>query len=442
MEVEHEYQAILSYLFSQFPQYQQVGAVAYKSGLDGMLALDRLLEHPHKRFLSIHVAGTNGKGSVSHMLAAILQQAGYKVGLYTSPHLIDFRERIRINGMMISKEEVLRFVTHYRSSFDELHPSFFEITTAMAFHYFARQRIDIAVVETGLGGRLDSTNIIEPVLSVITNIGLDHCEFLGDTLMLIAAEKAGIIKPRVPVVIGERNFQTDPVFIQQAQGQKALICFAEDYFKIERTIQDDQYQRFYIFSEGKIWNDEYLLDLRGSYQQKNLPTVLMAAELLRRMGKVIGRRTISLEVIRKGLMNVARITGLRGRWECISKKPAVIVDTAHNAHGIKWIIEQLLKESYRQLHFVFGVVVEKDLGSILPLLPRKARYYFTQAQIPRALDAHLLAEQCRSVGIAGEVVVGVTEALAAAKREAHVDDLIFVGGSNFIVAEVLANIQS
>jgi len=437
METNQRYQTTLSYLFSQFPQYQQIGAGAYKSGIMGMMALDDLLEQPHKRFHSIHVAGTNGKGSVSHLLAAILQRAGYRVGLYTSPHLVDFRERIRVNGLMIPQEEVLRFVERHRASFDHLQPSFFEITTAMAFDYFARQRVDLAVIEAGLGGRLDSTNIIEPILSVITNIGLDHCEYLGDSLPMIAAEKAGIIKPQIPVVIGERNPLTDPVFLQQARGVRALICFAQDYFKVEEAIQDDHYQRLYLFEEGKIWSEEYLLDLKGSYQQRNIPTVLMATELLRRMGKVLGRRTLSSVVIKEGLMNAARTTGLRGRWECISKNPKIIVDTAHNAHGIKWIVDQLQKEDYQKLHFVFGVVVEKDLESILPLLPQDACYYFTQAQIPRAMDAHLLAKQCRSFGMEGEVIAHVPNALESAKKSAHPQDLIFVGGSAYVVAEVM-----
>jgi len=437
MEDKQRYQTTLSYLFSQFPQYQQIGAGGYKSGLGGMMALDNIFEQPHKRFLSIHVAGTNGKGSVSHMLAAILQRAGYRVGLYTSPHLVDFRERIRINGAMIPKEEVLRFVEHYRSLFDDLQPSFFEITTAMAFYYFARQRVDLAVIETGLGGRLDSTNIIEPVLSVITNIGFDHCEYLGNSLPIIAAEKAGIIKPRTPVVIGERNPLTDSVFIQQAREVRALICFAQDYFKVEKSIQDGHYQRLYLLEEGKIWSEEYLLDLKGSYQQKNLPAVLMAVELLRRMGKVLGRRTLSTVAIKQGLMDAASTTGLHGRWEYLSKNPRIIVDTAHNANGIKWVIDQLQKEDFQKLHIVFGVVVEKDLESILPLLPLDACYYFTQAQIPRAMNAHRLAKQCRSFGIEGEVIAKVSDALAMARANAHPQDLIFVGGSTFVVAEVM-----
>ena len=452
MNIDTKYHKVTSYLFTQFPQYQQIGAGAYKSGLEGMVALDELMEQPHKRFHSIHVAGTNGKGSVAHLLAAILQRAGYKVGLYTSPHLVDFRERIRINGVMIPQEEVVRFVERFKESLDVLQPSFFEITTAMAFHHFARQRVDIAVIETGLGGRLDSTNVINPVLSIITNIGFDHCTYLGDSLPLIAAEKGGIIKPGVPVVVGERNPNTDEVFIQMARGVKSLLFFAQDYYKVESAIHDEHYQRFYVNENGLIWSEEYLLDLGGDYQRQNLPTVLMGTELLRRMGKIFGRHTLSQNVIKFGLRDAARTTGLRGRWECISQKPKVIVDTAHNAHGLQWVFEQLQREckgalqgvhhepsehTHCRLHIVFGVVAEKDLEPILLLLPQDAHYYFTQPQIHRALNANLLAEQCRSVGIIGEVIPNVAAALTAAKRNAHKDDIIFVGGSTFVVSEVV-----
>ena len=417
-----------------------------------MMALDNFLEHPHQRFYSIHVAGTNGKGSVSHLLAAILQSVGYKVGLYTSPHIIDFRERIKINGIMIPQEEVVGFVDMCREFFQSIKPSFFEITTAMAFHYFAKQRVDIAVIETGLGGRLDSTNIIHPKLSVITNIGYDHCAFLGDSLALIAAEKGGIMKPCIPVVIGERNPVTDPVFIQQAKSTKSLIFFAQDYYQVEETVQDDHYQRLYLNENGKIWSEEYLLDLRGDYQKQNLPTVLMATELLRRMGKMLGKRLLTKEEIKKGISDAAKTTGLRGRWEYVSQKPKIIVDTAHNAHGLHIVFKQLQRERSRMifdngfeptqllcpLHIVFGVVADKDIEPILPLLPQDARFYFTQANISRALDANLLAEQCRRAGIKGEVIPNVQDALASAKRAAKEDDLIFVGGSTFVVAEALS----
>ena len=408
--VEEDYRAVCAYLFVQFPQYQRIGSGAYKSGLEGMADLDRLLEHPHTRFRSIHVAGTNGKGSVSHMLAAILQEAGYRTGLYTSPHLFDFRERIRINGVMISQEAVLSFVEQYRSWLDEWKPSFFEITTAMAFDYFAQQKVDIAVIETGLGGRLDATNIIQPAWSVITNIGLDHCEYLGNTLASIAAEKGGIIKANTPVVIGERDPQTDPVFIQKAREMRAPLYFAEDAFK-------DRWK-------------EYPTDLAGLYQQKNIPVVLQALDLF--------RPVVPEAAIKTGIKYAARLTGLRGRWECIAQNPRVIVDAAHNAHGLKWAVAQLQREPYQKLHIVLGVVVEKDLRSILPILPKDASYYFTQAQIPRALDAYVLAEQCKKEGLYGVIADKVPEALTTAIKNAHADDLIFVGGSIFVVAEALA----
>ena len=423
MNKEEKYQEILSYLFSQFPQYQHVGASAYKSGLEDMQVLDHIMGHPHQKFPSVHVAGTNGKGSVSHMLAAVLQRKGYRTGLYTSPHLVDFRERIRINGTTISKEEVVEFAERYRALFDKLRPSFFEITTTMAFCYFAQQKVDIAIIETGLGGRLDSTNVIHPILSLITNIGFDHCEYLGNTLAQIANEKAGIIKPQTPVVVGERHPETDQVFINIAQKQGATLYFAEDFFKVDSIVRDGHYQFFMIN------NEEYCSDLKGDYQQKNIPTVLKATEFL--------PKRVTTDVIKLGLRDAAHSTGLRGRWECISQKPRIIVDAAHNAHGLRWVTEQLKNEKYRQLHFVFGVVAEKDLASISPLLPKDAVYYYTNAKIPRALNANLLAWQCRNAGLVGEVVMGVSDAVAAARRTAQDEDLIFVGGSIFVVAEAL-----
>jgi len=430
MDVDHKYQATLLYLFSQFPQYQRIGSGAYKSGLEGMLALDKALDHPHQRFTSIHIAGTNGKGSVSGMLAAILQSAGFKVGLYTSPHLIDFRERIRINGIMIPKEEVLRFIDDYKPLLNKVRPSFFEITTAMAFHYFAHQMVDIAVIETGLGGRLDSTNVINPILSVITNIGLDHCEYLGHTLPLIATEKAGIIKAHTPVVIGERDPQTDSVFIARAQELQAPLYFAQDKFNVTQIEQKGDHQHFFISDTDKKWDGHYLSDLMGLYQQKNVPTLLQAVDLL--------PQGIGIETVKQGLKDAAQTTGLRARWERIAFQPKIIVDAAHNAHGIKWVVEQLKKEQYRRLHFVLGVVMEKDLDSILSILPQDATYYYTQAQIPRALDANVLAKQCEHAGLKGKVIVGVKEALTTAIKNANPDDLIFVGGSIFVAAEALA----
>ena len=436
VKAQNTYQEVIDYLFAQFPQYQRIGAGAYKSGLEGMLALDRVLEQPHKKFASIHVAGTNGKGSVSHMLAAILQRAGYRVGLYTSPHLIDFRERIRINGEMIPKEEVAYFVKRYKASLEEWQSSFFEITTAMAFHHFAQQGVEVAVVETGLGGRLDSTNIIEPILSVITNIGLDHCEYLGNTLAQIAAEKAGIIKFQTPAVIGERHLQTDRVFMERARTCHAPLYFAQDLFRVNKVVQEEHYQRFFI-SEGEGKRDEYLLDLKGLYQQKNVPTVLMATALLKKMERLSNLHTWGQEEIKQGLKEAARSTRLRARWESISHSPKIVIDAAHNAHGLRWVVEQLEKEQYERLHFVLGVAVEKELSSILPLLPKEARYYFTQAQIPRAMDAEILYKECAKAGLWGEVIRSVPAALAAAQKNAASQDFIFVGGSIFVAAEAL-----
>ena len=441
MDVSAQYQKICAYLFAQFPMYQRIGGLAYKEGLEGMTALDALLGTPHARFLTIHVAGTNGKGSVSHMLAAVLQKAGYRTGLYTSPHLLDFRERMRINGEMISQEEVLAFVEKHKTDLEALQPSFFEITTALAFDYFARHKVDIAVIETGMGGRLDASNVIQPILSVITNVGLDHCEHLGNSLALIAAEKAGIMKPGVPVVIGERHTETDTVFLQRAATLQIPLHFAEKEFGIEEAFSTEDKQQFVVRDAGGIWSGSYALDLQGRCQQHNILTVLTALKLLWQMGCPSGGQALDAELIRTALSDAAGATGLRGRWELLSRCPRIIADTGHNAHGLRLSMAQLAEETYRRLHFVFGVVAEKDLTGILPLLPKEAYYYFTQARIPRALDASVLAETCRGAGLEGKVVDRVHLALSAAKANAHPDDLIFVGGSTFVVAEALACIR-
>ena len=442
MDFTGKYQAIIAYLFAQFPQYQNVGKIAYKEGLDNMQALDALLEYPHQNFMSVHVAGTNGKGSVCHMMASVLQRAGYRTGLYTSPHLIDFRERIRINGKMIPKEEVLHFIERYRERFDEIRPSFFEITTAMAFYYFARQKVDIAVIETGLGGRLDATNLITPTISVITNIGLDHCEHLGNTLTAIATEKAGIIKAHVPVVVGEHHPDTDPIFIGRAKELQATLYFAEDGFKVESSCITEGRQRFVMAEEGAIWPNVYELDLLGSYQKKNIVTTLMTVSVLKRFHKIAENQKWNHRwTVEHALAETAVATGLRGRWEYLSQKPKIITDTAHNAPGLSWVCKQLREESYKRLHFIFGVVVEKDIEAILPLLPKDAYYYFTQAHIPRAMDARLLAEQCLNEGLKGQIVDNVAIALSVARANAGPHDLVFVGGSTFVVAEVLEVMQ-
>jgi folylpolyglutamate synthase/dihydrofolate synthase len=438
MDISAQYHMTCNYLFAQFPMYQRIGGLAYKEGLEGITALDALLATPHAHFMSIHVAGTNGKGSVAHMLAVVLQKAGFKTGLYTSPHLLDFRERMRINGEMISQKEVVDFVNKHKAALEELQPSFFEITTAMAFDYFARRKVDIAVVEVGMGGRLDATNVLNPILSVITNIGLDHCEFLGHSLAEVAAEKAGIIKAGVPVIIGEHQAETDAVFMKQAAAVQAPLYFAQDEYVVEEASPLGDKQQFMVKDSGKLWAEPYCVDLQGQYQKHNLVTVLAALRLLRQQGKLFGGKKMEDKLIREALLDAARFTGLRGRWEMISKRPRIIADTGHNAHGLRLSMVQLQEEKYRRLHFVFGLVAEKDLTDILPLLPKEAYYYFTRAQLPRALDARILAEACRNAGLQGQVVDRVSSALAVAKGNAWPDDLIFVGGSTFVVAEAIS----
>lgn len=409
--------------------------MAYKPGLGNAEVLDNYFKKPHKHYHTIHVGGTNGKGSVSHALASVLQSAGYKTGLYTSPHFKDFRERIKINGELISEEEVVDFVMNHRQIIGDLKPSFFEMSTALAFDYFARQQVDVAVIEVGLGGRLDSTNVIRPLLSVITNIGLDHMEHLGNTVELIAAEKAGIIKPKTPVVVGEWDQQTAPVFIQKAKEQKAPILFANRHFQLIDAKEEIDKQNFTIQEEGMLFARELSMDLLGAYQQKNILTVVAALD------KLHTKLNVDDDTIKAGLSNICKNTGLRGRWETIGWHPRVIADMAHNAHGIAPVMAQLklLQEQHAgiELHIVLGVVAEKDVQRIFPLLPKEAHYYFTQAPIARAMDAALLAKQAADYGVRGEVILSVQEALATAKRHAAPDDVIFVGGSAFVVAEVL-----
>ncbi len=432
------YDDATEYMFAQLPMYQQVGKVAYKADLENAEKLDDYFGHPHRKFRSIHVAGTNGKGSTSHMLAAILQKAGYTVGLYTSPHLKSFRERIKINGCAIREDEVLRFVNAHWPIIEKLKPSFFELTTAMAFDYFARQGVDVAVVETGMGGRLDATNIIRPMMSIITNIGLDHTEHLGDTLALVAREKAGIIKRHTPVVAGEYDTETAPVFEEVAARQKAPLTFASRYVHVATDAVVDHLQYFIIkYSGVAITNSRLAVDLLGEYQQKNVATVLTAVDMLRE--KIVSPLFIPADAVERGLAQAAKSTGLRGRWEIIGHAPLVVCDTGHNAHGLQHTFSQLTNGGYKRLHVVFGVVADKDLSSILPLMPRDAVYYFTQANLPRALAAERLAAQCRAAGLQGEVVGNVSEALATARCNASKDDAIYVGGSTFVVAEVLTN---
>jgi len=431
------YSETTDYLFNCLPMFHRIGAAAYKANLDTTIKLDEYFNHPHTKFKTIHVAGTNGKGSTSHIIASILQSEGYKVGLYTSPHLTDFRERIKINGEEISKQEVVNFVEKHKSVFDEFHPSFFEMTVALAFDYFARQNVDIAVVEVGLGGRLDSTNIISPLLSVITNIGFDHTEFLGNTIAKIAAEKAGIIKHKTPVVIGEWNDESAPIFESKVKNEKAEIIFASQCFNANAVKQNGAYQEFEIEVLNSDFNkfdkQKIQIDLLGYYQQKNVITALAAIATLQKNNIL----KIKDDTIFSGFSCAAKQTGLRGRWQIISENPITICDTGHNSHGLNLSMAQLKSIKYNKLFFIFGMVGDKDLDSVLELLPHDAFYIFTNANLPRAIPAADLMKRCSSVNLRGEVVVDVKNALSRAKELAQKNDLIFVGGSTYVVAEII-----
>lgn len=427
------YEETLDYLFAQLPMFHRIGAAAYKANLDNTHAICEFLDHPENKFRSIHIAGTNGKGSTSHMLAAILQSAGYKTGLYTSPHLIDFRERIRINGEMISKNAVVEFVEKYKTQFEKVQPSFFEWTVGLAFDYFANEKVEIAVIETGLGGRLDSTNVITPLLSVITNISWDHANLLGGTLKKIAAEKAGIIKNEIPVVIGEVREETAVVFTDKAASVSAPIVFAEVLLRAEQkesTTPDRQV--FSIYAGKQLLFDSLEIDLAGHYQRKNILTVIESVLKLNENGF-----RIEEEHIRAGLGNVRGLTGLMGRWQTLSDSPRIVCDVGHNEDGIREILNQLALLSYDRLHIVFGVVNDKDVTSILKLLPVNARYYFCKANLPRALGQQELKNQAQSFGLKGEAYDTVYDAFLAAKNAAEKSDFVFIGGSTFVVAEIL-----
>jgi dihydrofolate synthase/folylpolyglutamate synthase len=427
------YQQTLDYLFSQLPMFQRVGKAAYKANLDNTLALDEYFNHPHRKFRTIHIAGTNGKGSTSHMLASILASAGLKVGLYTSPHLRDFRERIKINGVMIPEMEVVGFVEKHRAFFDTIKPSFFEMTVALAFDYFARQQIDIAVVEVGLGGRLDSTNIITPEVSIITNIGLDHTDLLGHTLEKIAYEKAGIIKPNVPVVVSQTQAETKPVFEQKAKECNTPIVFADTrYGTTPIGYEGYKYQILNICRYNPESIVPLKLDLLGSYQQYNICGVLTAIDLLREKGYCI-----SDAHVKDGLVTVKSATGLLGRWQVLHQNPLIICDTGHNVDGLTQVVEQIRRVQYKKLHMVVGMVGDKNIDGMLALLPREATYYFTRASIPRALNENELAARATPFGLSGETYPTVFTALNAAKANAHPNDLVFIGGSTFVVAEVV-----
>jgi dihydrofolate synthase / folylpolyglutamate synthase len=423
------YEQTLDYLLTRLPMFSRIGSAAIRKDLTNTITLCERLHNPQHKFRSIHIAGTNGKGSTSHMLAAILQTAGYKTGLYTSPHLTDFRERIRINGEMIPKEVVTDFTEDIKQLIEEIDPSFFELTVAMAFDYFAKEQVDIAVIEVGLGGRLDSTNIITPEISIITNIGFDHMHLLGDSLEKIAVEKAGIIKQQIPVVVGETGIHSAPVFIRAAVEKNAAISFADQYWKIE-VIERTAGQLKTIATSGAE-SLNISLDLPGIYQLKNLATVLQTIAVLRDNGW-----RIQPEAIIRGLSMVRTLTGLHGRWEQIAENPKIILDVAHNEDGILQVTRQLEVENYNKLHCIIGMVKDKEIAIVLKLLPRNATYYFTKADIPRALNELELQQMGVKAGLSGQSYPSIGDALNAARKVAAADDLILICGSVFLVGEV------
>lgn len=428
---QQQYQQTVEYLFSNLPMFQRQGARAYRKDLTNIRRLCEFLGNPQDKIKTIHVAGTNGKGSTSYMLSAILQAHGLKTGLYISPHYKDFRERIRINGEYVSRKFVVQFTERIRAAVEDIQPSFFELAVAMGFEYFYQQKVDVAVIEVGMGGRLDSTNIIKPLISVITNISFDHMEFLGDTLPKIAGEKAGIIKKGIPVVIGETHNETQPVFIEKAAEMQAPIFFADQHFNA--TIQETSLTQtvFDVRKEGMMFFPRLSANLHGDFQQKNLQTVLQAVEIL--------KTHFPLEEfnIRQGLHDLKKLTKFIGRWQVLSEQPLVIADSAHNEGGIQLVMNQLRHIPHRKLHFVMGVVSDKDFSKMFDMLPKDAAYYFAKADIPRGLDAKELKAQAANFGLNGKAYSSVKNAFQAAKRHAQPDDLIFVGGSIFVVAEVI-----
>lgn len=427
------YKETLDYLFAQLPMFHRIGAAAYKANLDNTYALMDVLKQPQTKFKTIHVAGTNGKGSTSHMMAAVLQEAGYKVGLYTSPHLKDFRERIRINGKMIPQQKVVYFVNQHQKHFDKIKPSFFEWTVGLAFDYFAEKKVDIAIIEVGLGGRLDSTNIITPELSIITNISFDHTNLLGNTLELIAGEKAGIIKKDIPCLISERAIVTEEVFINKAKKEETLLFFTEDLVKVKAVKQTFKKGKLNLVYKVSSSKKEMLCDLPGTYQTKNIATIYAACAILNSFSDF----KIGLTKIEKALTKVTETTGLKGRWQVLNNKPLVIADTGHNEAGIKEVLKNIKLTPYKNLHIVLGIVNDKDVNTMLSLLPKKAIYYFCKASIPRALNEKELQLLAAKHKLIGTIFKTVSKALATAKKTAHKDDLIFVGGSTFTVAEVV-----
>ena len=426
-----EYNEAIEFLYTSMPMFQRVGASAYKPGLATVKMLDDKFGNPHLKYKTIHIAGTNGKGSTAHTLAAILQSAGYRVGLYTSPHLVDFRERIRVNGTMISHEAVVDFVNRYRAMSLNCHPSFFELTMTMAFEYFAREKVDIAVIETGLGGRLDSTNIITPIMSIITNISFDHTAFLGDSLKSIAGEKAGIIKPSIPVVIGEAYGEVRDVFAQKALEQNSPIFFAQDEQRFAGVDSLDDGLLYRATQYGDIVGE-----LMGDCQPKNAATILTALPLLEAQSL-----SITPQAVKEGFAHVTTLTGLMGRWMTLRRNPHVVCDTGHNVGGWEYISRRLHSVE-GTLHMVIGFVNDKDVSHILEMMPKTARYYFTNAQIERAMPATQLAEIANQCGLIGEQYLSVEEAYNAALAVAQPSDTIFIGGSTFIVADLLTLLQN
>lgn len=427
------YQDTIDYLYNQLPQFSKLGASAIKKDLININKLCKLLGNPQEKFKSIHVAGTNGKGSTSHMLASVLQTSGYKTGLYTSPHLLDFRERIRVNGEMISHEQVIRFVDDNKVLIEEIQPSFFEVTVALAFHHFAKQKVDIAVIEVGLGGRLDSTNIISPILSVITNISLDHVSILGNTVQEIALEKAGIIKENTPVVISEKDSCSAAVFEKSAQENHSKITFISDILKTKIVEKGNNFLNVNVFRIQNTKDDEtYSLDLTGNYQRKNLAGVLGAIEELKLLGY-----SISKDQTIYALAHIKENTGMQGRWQTLSEHPLILCDTGHNEKGWKEIVLNIQQQSYHQLHMVIGAMADKDIESLLNILPKEAEYYFCKPNFDRALDEQVLTSKALEKGLNSKAYSSIALAIKAARKNAQQDDFIFIGGSSFVVAEAL-----
>lgn len=433
MSLNQDYQHTLTYLYEQLPMFQRIGPAALKKDLGNIIALLEALGNPQKHFKAIHIGGTNGKGSVTHLLSAVLQAQGYKVGMYVSPHYRDFRERIKVNGNYIRKKTVVEFVREHQELIERVRPSFFEITVAMAFDHFRRKKVDIAVVEVGLGGRLDSTNILQPIISIITNISLDHQQFLGDTLPEIAGEKAGIIKTEIPVVIGETHPETKMVFKEKAKTSKASISFADQIWTAELVDTDLTHSYYHIRKNGQTVYTRLKVNLLGDYQQFNLQTALQALQVLQATQAL----TIAPDAIIHGLAEIKSLTRFIGRWQLLGVHPTILTDSAHNEGGLRLVLRQLQTLPYRRLHLVLGTVSDKDVGKVLAFFPKNARYYFAKANVPRGMDALELQKKAADFGLEGRAYSSVRNALRAAKRQATPDDLIFVGGSIFVVAEVV-----